>query len=280
MLARDHPGSVPSIEMDPIGFEEASMRLSRTDLLPVLAIMFGGTVGVLASGFVFVARSDHLPPDVLIVPDQTSVASAVPPLLYIDGVRVAYDPGTLRIEGSLRGGYAFTSSAVRSALEQWLEMTGTSPQEIDGVEGIEVIRGRAAVTQFGDDASGGVILVSLRRAPAGSVPLAERGVPPVWEEARYAVAPRILNIGEVRRAMFAAYPARLREARVGGTVRVHFFIDEHGDVQGTRIDETSGNTALDEAALTVADVFRFSAALNGDQPVPAWTSHSLSFEVR
>jgi TonB family protein len=152
--------------------------------------------------------------------------------------------------------------------------------EIDGVEGIEVVRGQAAVARYGDDASGGVVLVSLKRAPDASRQATAWGVSPAWTEASYTVAPRIQNIGEVRRAMFAAYPALLRDAGVGGTVRVYFFIDEQGEVQDTRIDQSSGHAAIDEAALGVADVFRFSAALNGDEPVPARVSHSLTFEVR
>ncbi len=80
--------------------------------------------------------------------------------------------------------------------------------------------------------------------------------------------------------MFAAYPALLRDAGVGGRATVYFFIDEHGEVQDTRIEQTSGHEALDAAALTVAGVFRFSAALNGDQPVPVWVSHAMTFDVR
>jgi len=38
--------------------------------------------------------------------------------------------------------------------------------------------------------------------------------------------------------------------------------------------------ALDAAALAVADVYRFSAALNRDKVVPVWVSFPITFQVR
>ena len=96
----------------------------------------------------------------------------------------------------------------------------------------------------------------------------------------YTVAPSILNRDEVVRAMVREYPALLRDAGIGGTVRVYFFIDENGQVRDTRIDQSSGHQALDDAALAVADVYRFSAALNRDKKVPVWVSFPITFQVR
>ena len=96
----------------------------------------------------------------------------------------------------------------------------------------------------------------------------------------YTVAPSILNRDDVIRAMVREYPAVLRDAGIGGTVRVYFFIDEDGVVRDTRIDQSSGQPALDEAALAVADVYRFSAALNRDKKVPVWVSFPITFQVR
>jgi len=96
----------------------------------------------------------------------------------------------------------------------------------------------------------------------------------------YTVAPSILNRNEVVRAMVREYPSLLRDAGIGGTVRVYFFIDENGQVRDTRIDQTSGHQALDDAALAVADVYRFSAALNRDKKVPVWVSFPITFQVR
>jgi len=76
------------------------------------------------------------------------------------------------------------------------------------------------------------------------------------------------------------YPPLLRDAGIGGTVRVYFFIDENGTVQDTRIDQSSGHQALDDAALEVAGIYRFSPALNRDKKVPVWVSFPITFQVR
>jgi len=96
----------------------------------------------------------------------------------------------------------------------------------------------------------------------------------------FTVAPSILNRNDVVRAMEREYPPLLRDAGIGGQVRVYFFIDEQGSVQDYRIDQTSGHQALDDAALAVADVYRFSAALNRDKKVPVWVSFPITFQVR
>jgi TonB family protein len=95
----------------------------------------------------------------------------------------------------------------------------------------------------------------------------------------FTVAPSIRNRREVVEAMNAEYPPLLREAGVGGTVRVYFFIGEEGRVEHTRIDQSSGHEALDEAALRVASVYRFSPALNRDEPVPVWVSFPITFQA-
>jgi TonB family protein len=107
---------------------------------------------------------------------------------------------------------------------------------------------------------------------------ADVSAPPAFTP--YTVAPRILNREEVTRAMEREYPSHLRDASVGGTVEVYFLIDENGIVRDRRVDRGSGFEALDEAALAVAEVFRFSPALNRDQKVPVWVSLPIRFEVR
>jgi protein TonB len=96
----------------------------------------------------------------------------------------------------------------------------------------------------------------------------------------FTVAPSILNRDEVVRAMEREYPPLLRDAGIGGTVRVYFFIDENGQVQDRRIDQSSGHQALDDAALNVSAVYRFSPALNRDKKVPVWVSFPITFQVR
>ena len=113
--------------------------------------------------------------------------------------------------------------------------------------------------------------------------------PPVVEEqdlsaaptfTPFTTAPRILNRPEVARAMEGAYPPLLRDAGVSGTVRIYFFIDAEGTLVKTVVDRSSGHAALDEAALSVAEIFRFSPALMRGDPVPVWISFPITFQVR
>ncbi len=94
------------------------------------------------------------------------------------------------------------------------------------------------------------------------------------------VRPDILNRSEVQAALIAEYPPALRDAGIGGQVTVWFFISEDGTVLDRRISESSGQAALDAAALNVADVFRFSPALNREQIVQVWIQLPITFQVQ
>lgn len=96
----------------------------------------------------------------------------------------------------------------------------------------------------------------------------------------YTVAPAILNRTDVQKALERNYPARLKDAGIGGTVKVYFYIDAKGKVVNHRIDKSSGHAALDEAALRVADIMRFTPALNRDKKVPVWVSFPITFQVK
>lgn len=96
----------------------------------------------------------------------------------------------------------------------------------------------------------------------------------------FTVAPRLLNMDDVRQALVRAYPSELREEGIGGTVTMWFFLDEEGRVANTIVDQSSGHTALDAAALDVAQVYRFSPAMNRDERVPVWVSLPITFQAR
>lgn len=96
----------------------------------------------------------------------------------------------------------------------------------------------------------------------------------------FTVRPEIRNMGEVQRALEREYPSLLRDAGIGGTVTVWFFISEEGRVQQTQVNESSGHRALDDAAIRVAEVFEFSPALNRDQRVPVWIALPITFQTR
>ena len=94
------------------------------------------------------------------------------------------------------------------------------------------------------------------------------------------VRPSMKNTDEVRRALQRLYPANLRDAGIGGVVNVHFFIDEEGEVRNALVNSSSGYEALDRAALKVAELARFSPALNHDRRVAVWITLDLNFSSR
>ena len=92
------------------------------------------------------------------------------------------------------------------------------------------------------------------------------------------VRPRISNTAEVQAALMREYPPLLRDAGIGGTVVVWFYVTETGQVADRRISESSGHTPLDEAALNVANVFQFTPAMNRDEAVAVWIQLPITFQ--
>ncbi len=92
--------------------------------------------------------------------------------------------------------------------------------------------------------------------------------------------PEIKNRREVEAALRRLYPPILRNAGVGGQVVVWFFLSEEGTVLDRRVSQSSGYVQLDKAALQVADVFRFTPALNRNQIVRVWIQVPITFQVQ
>ncbi len=92
--------------------------------------------------------------------------------------------------------------------------------------------------------------------------------------------PRLLNEAEVKRELERAYPAFLRDAGIGGEVLVWLLLDENGRVVKTEVKSSSGHAALDEAALRVGELMRFSPARNRDRDVRVWVSVPFRFTTR
>jgi len=123
----------------------------------------------------------------------------------------------------------------------------------------------------------------VSQLPPPPAPAQEAATDPLAEGPSFTpftVAPMILNREEVADAMVDNYPTMLRSAGIGGTVRVFFFIDETGVVKDYRIQQSSGHQALDDAALAVAGLYRFSPAMNRDKRVPVWVLFPIEFRVR
>jgi protein TonB len=96
----------------------------------------------------------------------------------------------------------------------------------------------------------------------------------------FTVAPVLRNRSEVGRALEREYPQLLRDAGVGGQCEVWIRISESGAVQDVQINNSSGHTALDQAALRVGRTMNFSPAMNRDKQVPVWVSIPITFQVR
>ncbi|MEX2284365.1 MAG: M56 family metallopeptidase [Gemmatimonadota bacterium] len=96
----------------------------------------------------------------------------------------------------------------------------------------------------------------------------------------YTVKPEMANTQEVIRMMQRVYPPLLRDAGIGGKTLIWFLIDESGNVIKTQIKQGSGHLALDDAALSVAQMARFSPALNRDQRVKVWIELPIEFRTQ
>jgi protein TonB len=110
-------------------------------------------------------------------------------------------------------------------------------------------------------------------APSEDISAAPRFTP-------FTVSPELRNRSEVQRALERNYPPLLRDSGIGGEALVWFFIDENGRVVKTQLNKSSGYDALDQAAIKVANVMQFSAALNRDKKVPVWVAIPIVFSSK
>lgn len=118
------------------------------------------------------------------------------------------------------------------------------------------------------------------RAPAGTVSTiaSELGEEPTFTP--LDVRPELTNRAQVARMLTEAYPADLREAGISGETTVWFLIDSNGRVMQVRVQRTSGNDALDQAALRVAQQMTFTPAKLKGAPVPVWVAIPIVFSSR
>lgn len=91
--------------------------------------------------------------------------------------------------------------------------------------------------------------------------------------------PELQNLGDVQRALRASYPPLLKAAGIGGRATVWAFIAEDGRVTRSQLASTSGYAALDEAALDVLTVMRFTPARKEGLPVAVWIELPVVFST-
>jgi periplasmic protein TonB len=76
------------------------------------------------------------------------------------------------------------------------------------------------------------------------------------------------------------YPPALRDAGIAGRVVLWVFINEQGQVQNTRVVESSGYPQFDALAQEALRTVSFSPAMNRDQRVPVWVQLPVAYQVR
>ncbi len=199
------------------------MRLSRAHLVPVLAIVAGGVIGVsLSFGFLGRSPADDVPAPEQPVPVQPAPEPPVRPPTPVVDIGECADNPAYRLLG-------------------WVDKC--ADVRVDG---------------FDEEPD-------LSAAPVFT-PM--------------TVVPEILNRPEIVRALTRLYPSILRDNGIGGTVEVWFFISTEGRVLDSRVSVPSAHEQLNQAALEVANVFRFSPALNRETIVQVWIQLPITFEVR
>lgn len=75
------------------------------------------------------------------------------------------------------------------------------------------------------------------------------------------------------------YPEELWDSQVEGETTLRLFISDHGTVDTSRIEKTSGYAAFDSAALAGSKALRFRPATRGGRAVAAWFLLPVQFEL-
>lgn len=145
-----------------------------------------------------------------------------------------------------------------------------------------------------DDAQDGAPAVVEKEDVPEQNPRSQRQIPhrlpppPVYPDSKLQeapaftpreVGPRLANREDVQQALATNFPTELKDAGIGGTVVLWLFIDAGGTVLESRIKESSGHDAIDNAALEVADVMEYEPARNRGEAVPVWVQTNITFSA-
>ncbi|RJP81402.1 MAG: TonB family protein [Candidatus Zixiibacteriota bacterium] len=77
------------------------------------------------------------------------------------------------------------------------------------------------------------------------------------------------------------YPAIAQSAQVGGKVTVQFFVDKKGDVREPKaIKSTPAGLGFEEAAVAAVAQWKFTPALQRENPVGVWVAQVITFQVQ
>lgn len=96
----------------------------------------------------------------------------------------------------------------------------------------------------------------------------------------FTYRPELINVEAVSRALEAEFPRSRRDE--GGVWTTVAWILVEGDGRPTEfeINRSSGDSRMDEAALEVARMMRFSPAENRGERVCSWVSIPITFRSR
>jgi TonB family protein len=75
------------------------------------------------------------------------------------------------------------------------------------------------------------------------------------------------------------YPLTMWDARVEGETVLLVHVNEHGDVDSTRVDRSSGHAEFDSAASEGARKLRFTPGRRGEKYVAMWTRIPVRFSL-
>jgi protein TonB len=75
------------------------------------------------------------------------------------------------------------------------------------------------------------------------------------------------------------YPPRCLRMGIEGTVRVKVLVGEDGRPQEVTVGKSSGESALDEAAMEAVRTWRFEPARRNGVPVRAWAIIPIEFKL-
>ena len=117
----------------------------------------------------------------------------------------------------------------------------------------------------------------MPEAAPESAPPAETTEAAEPEYSESDVPPTLTNGAEVRDLLQELYPKALKDEGVGGRVVLWMKVDETGTVTETKIQETSGQETLDEAAQEIAAAMKFTPAENKGDPVSVWIAQPIDF---
>jgi len=77
------------------------------------------------------------------------------------------------------------------------------------------------------------------------------------------------------------YPPMAQSAAVGGKVVVQFYVDKHGDVKKAKAVKASPTgLGFEEAACQAVLQWKFTPALQRENPIGVWVAQTIKFEVK